>query len=181
MQANFHMADTDWDIAEPFFEELMLRKSDYFVQEGKVCRRMGFIAEGVMRYCMNREGEDITCYFVCENNFAGDPDSYLSQRPSDKNMQALTDCTLFVITYDNYKKLQKVLPRFNEITGAINHRVMMHLLMQRDFLQHADAISKYREFISKFPHILQRVSLSYIASFLGITQQSLSRLRKQIS
>jgi hypothetical protein len=51
---------------------------------------------------------------------------------------------------------------------------MMDLLMQRDFLQQADALTKYKEFISKFPHILQRVPLSYVASFLGIAQQSLA-------
>jgi hypothetical protein len=61
---------------------------------------------------MNRDGEDITCYFVCEDNFAGDPDSFLSQQPSDKNMQALTDCVLIGITYDNYKEMGRVLRAF---------------------------------------------------------------------
>jgi hypothetical protein len=180
MQSNFQLAESEWIIIEPFIEEVILRKYDYFVREGKVCRRMGFIAEGVLRYCMNRAGEDITCYFVCEDNFAGDPDSFLSHKPSDKNMQALTDCVLFGFTYDNYKKMEKSLLRFPEIAGSISQRVMMDLLMQRDFLQQADALTKYKEFISKFPHILQRVPLSYVASFLGIAQQSLSRLRRQI-
>ena len=180
LQSNFQLSESDWIIIEPFFEEVILRKYDYFIKEGKVCRRMAFIAEGVLRYCMNRDGEDITCYFVSEDNFAGDPDSFLSRQPSDKNMQALTDCVLFGISYDNCKKMEKSFLRFGEISGSINHRVMMDLLMQRDFLQQADALTKYKEFISKFPHILQRVPLSYVASFLGIAQQSLSRLRRQI-
>jgi|KBSMisStandDraft_5_1062788.scaffolds.fasta_scaffold402582_2 hypothetical protein len=181
LQENYQLSEKEWDIAKEYVETLKVYKNEYFVQKGKVCRRMGFIAKGVMRYCMERDGEDITCYFQSENNFAGDPDSFFSHKPSEKNMHALTDCILIAFSLDSVQKLSKAFPRFTEIAAAIDRRVMMELMMQRDFLLNADAATKYQKFIEYYPHILQRVPLGYIASFLGIKQQSLSRLRKQIS
>ncbi len=181
LQAKYNLSNEDWDIVKDYAEPLYIRKNEYFVKYGKVCRRLGFIAEGVMRFCMEREGEDITCYFASENEFAGDPDSFFGRIPSDKNIQALTDCTLISLSVEHVFNLYKACPNFEAVMKLIDHDVLMGLMIQRDFLQHADATSKYKKFIEQYPHILQRVPLSYVASFLGITQQSLSRLRKRIS
>ena len=177
----YKLTDAQWNLIKDYFEIITVPKNEYFVRPGKVCYRIGFIVEGVMRFCMERDGEDITCYFACENNFSGDYDSFISRKPSERRIQALTDCVLIGINYDNLQKVFLVFPHFKEIMKLIDHDVLMGLMLQRDFLQHADAASKYQKFTEQYPHILQRVPLSYIASFLGITQQSLSRLRKQIS
>ena len=155
-------------------------KNEYFVRSGKVSRKLAFIAEGVMRYCMFRDdGSDITCFFMCENDFAGDPESFFSQKPSDKNVQALTDCQLITTSYENMQKMLHH-PRTKETIAAIDHYVMTKMLYQRTFLLNLDASVRYHEFIREYSTVLQRIPLSYIASFLGITQQSLSRLRKQM-
>ena len=181
LQRKYHLAEADWDIIKEYFDPFPVRKNEYVVQKGKVCRRISFIAEGVLRYCMDQNGKDVTCFFISENCFAGDPDSFLAHKPSERNLQALTDCVLIGITYDNLQKLKKVYSRCQEIMGLIDHDVMMSLLNQRDFLQHANATTRYQKFMEYYPDILQRVPLSYVASFLGIKQQSLSRLRKKIS
>jgi CRP-like cAMP-binding protein len=126
------------------------------------------------------DGSDVTCFFMCENDFVGDPDSFFAQKPTDKNAQALTDCQLITISYDNMQRLLRELPRGKEILAAIDHYVTMKLLYQRTFLLNLDASVRYLEFVREYSNVLQRVPLSYIANFLGITQQSLSRLRKQM-
>jgi len=78
------------------------------------------------------------------------------------------------------QKLLQQLSRDKEINAAIDHYVMMKMLYQRTFLLNLDATVRYKEFMREYAHILQRIPLSYIANFLGITQQSLSRLRKQM-
>jgi CRP/FNR family transcriptional regulator, anaerobic regulatory protein len=181
LQDNFKFSDQDWEDISEFVEPMTIDKGEYFVQQGKVCRRLAFIAEGVFRLCMERDGLDITCYFVSENGFVGDPDSFYSRKPSDKNIQALTDALIVGITLDNLNNIYSKCPRFKEIMLSIDHKVVMDLMTQRDFLQHADATAKYQHFVQHYSHILQRVPLGYVASFLGITQQSLSRLRKEIS
>jgi CRP-like cAMP-binding protein len=182
LKDHFRTSDDDWNMIAGYQECIAVKKNKYIVSEGKVCRMLAFIAEGVMRYCMHREeGEDVTCYFASENEFAGDPESFFAQRPSDKNVHALTDCVLVSISYDNMQKILKAFPAFAEILLLIDKKVMLGFLSQRDLFYNLDATSKYQQFIKHYPHILQRVPLSYIASFLGIKQQSLSRLRKQIS
>ena len=110
----------------------------------------------------------------------GDPESFFSQKPSDKNVQALTDSQLITISYENMQNLLQNVPRGKDITAAIDQYVTMRMLYQRTFLLNLDATVRYKEFMREYPHVLQRVPLSYIANFLGIAQQSLSRLRKNI-
>jgi len=182
LQQQFNLTETEWEKVKEYFQPELFPKNEYFVSQEKVCRKMIFISEGVMRYCMFREdGTDVTCFFMCENDFAGDPDSFFSQKPSDKNIQALTDCQLLTISYENMQKFLQELSRGNELFAGFGEYVMTRMLYQRTFLLNLDAAARYQAFMKEYPHVLQRVPLSYIASFLGIAQQSLSRLRKQIS
>ena len=181
LQTQFNLAETDLELVKNYFELQPFSKNEFFVSKGKVCRKLAFIAEGVMRYCMFRDdGSDVTCFFMCENDFIGDPDSFFSQKPSDKNVQALMNCQLMTISYDNMQKLVSQVSGGKEINAAIDHYVMTKMLYQRTFLLNLDATVRYKEFMKEYAHILQRIPLGYIANFLGITQQSLSRLRKQI-
>jgi CRP-like cAMP-binding protein len=181
-EQQFQISEEEWDVVKECFRLQPFPKNEYVVSQGKVCRKLAFIAEGVVRYCMFRDdGTEVTCFFMCENDFVGDPESFFSQQPSDKNVQALTDCQLITISYENMQKLLQQVPRGKEINAAIDHYVMMKMLYQRTFLLNLDATVRYKEFMREYAHILHRIPLSYIANFLGITQQSLSRLRKQIS
>ena len=180
-QEQFHLTKEECESISEYFELESFPKNEYFVSQGKVCRKLAFIAEGVMRYCMFRDdGSDVTCFFMCEKDFVGDIDSFFSKKQSDKNLQALTDCQLITISYDNIQKLLQNVPRAKEVNAAIAHYVTTRMLHQRTFLLNLDATVRYKEFMREYPHVLQRVPLSYIANFLGIAQQSLSRLRKQM-
>ena len=135
-----------------------------------------------MRYCMfHEDGTEATCFFMCRNDFVGDPESFFPQNPSKMNIHALTDCRLITLSYENSKKIFQHFERAKEITAAIDHYVMNKMLYQRTFLLNLDAAVRYREFMKEFPHILQQIPLSYVANFLGITQQSLSRLRRSLT
>ncbi|HYV93333.1 MAG TPA: Crp/Fnr family transcriptional regulator [Chitinophagales bacterium] len=179
---NYKMAESEWAMLYPYAELQQLKRGEYFVWEGKVCRSMGFISEGVMRYLRFEEnGEETTCYFLGENDFVGDPESFLSQQPSKINASAITECVLVTLSYESYQKISKTFPRFNEIFLDVDIKTSRSLFNQRDLLINRDAAAKYQAFIEQYPHILSRVPLSYVASFLCIAQQSLSRLRKQLS
>jgi CRP-like cAMP-binding protein len=180
-EEQLHLTKDECEQVAEYFQLESFPKNEYFLSQGKVCRRLAFIAEGVMRYCMFRDdGSDVTCFFMCEKDFVGDPDSFFSQKPSDKNLQALTDCQLITISYDDMRRLLQSVPRGKEVTAAIDQYVTRRMLHQRTFLLNLDATVRYKEFMREYPHVLQRVSLSYVANFLGIAQQSLSRLRKQM-
>jgi CRP-like cAMP-binding protein len=180
-EQQFQIKAEEWEVMKEYFQLETLSKNEFFVSEGKVSRKLGFITEGIMRYCMFRDdGSEVTCFFMRENDFIGDPDSFFAQKSSDKNAQALTDCKLIIFTYENMHKLLQQLPRAKEINAFIDHYVAMKLLHQRTFLLNLDAGVRYKEFLREYPDVLQRIPLSYVANFLGIAQQSLSRLRKQM-
>jgi len=181
LQSTYHISNADWNSAMDCFQMAMVPRKEFFVRSGKICRALGFIEEGVIRYCRFEEnGDSTTCYFSSENDFVGDPESFFLQKPSEINLEAITDCTLVIIPYENQRRLND-LPFSPEISADIDRKVVKKLFEQREFQMNRDAASKYEEFMKRYPHILQRVPLAYIASFLGITQQSLSRLRKQHS
>jgi CRP-like cAMP-binding protein len=179
LQRGYRIDDHEWEVMRDRCELQAVPKGEYFVREGKICRKLAFIAVGVMRYTRFEEsGDETTCFFVSENDFVGDPESFEAQKPSDKNLQAITDCVLVTLSYADRGLLLKELPRFPEVMATIDRKTTMDLLRQRDFLINRDAAAKYQWFVEHFPHILKRVPLGHIASFLDITQQSLSRLRR---
>jgi len=182
MQQECKVSEKEWEITQQYFKAESFPKNEYFLKQGNVCRKMAFITDGVMRYCMfHEDGTEATCFFMSHDDFVGDPESFFPQTPSRMNIQALTHCRLITLTHEGNKKLFQYLERAKEIVAAIDHYVMNKMLYQRTFLLNLDAAVRYREFMKEFPHILQQVPLSYVANFLGITQQSLSRLRKSLS
>lgn len=181
LQQAYRLSEQEWDQFNEHFALQHVSRGTFFIRQGSICRSMAFIEEGVMRYLRFEEnGEETTCYFQSENEFVGDPDSFFDRKPSQLNATAITDCTVVTFSFEDFQFLKQY-PRFMEVLTQINSDVMKGLLQQRDFLLNKDAASKYKEFMERYPQLFQRVPLGIIASYLGITQQSLSRLRKQLA
>lgn len=159
----------------------LIPASSFFLQAGKVSHRTGFIVEGVMRYCnVGTEGDLLTCYFVAENDLAGDPESFVHQTPSKLIIQAVTDTLIVSTNREQYQQLMAANPNLAGIGALMVQEFMTSLVNQRAFLLNNDAKSKYLYFVEHFPHITSRVPLGMVATYLGIKQQSLSRLRSQL-
>jgi len=182
IQSVYHVSEHDWNLIKDFFQPAEVKAGEYFVHTGKICHRMGFVARGVLRYTYFKEnGKEITCNFVSEGEFIGESNSFFQRSPADVNVQAITDCEVFTFTLHDFKKMVAIYSRFVEISGDIAQKTIRSLLDKRNFLVDSDARTKYQYFLKHYPHIMQRVPLGYVASYLDITQQSLSRLRKHIS
>ena len=161
--------------------ELILRKEEYYLEAGKVSQRFGFIVEGIARVSyFNNKSEEITKYFVEENNILVDLESFDNQIPSIAYVQAITDCKIIVFSKKDWQEL------LNTIVGwdAIVHKIISKALLQKveriSSIVAQDATTSYLSFLEKYPNLANRIPLSYLASYLGITQSSLSRIRKNI-
>ena len=160
---------------------LELRKDDYFSEAGKIPKQVGFILEGVVRYCYyNNKGEEITHHFVEENNFLSDHQNFEAQVAATDYIQAVSDCKLIVFSKKDWDELGNTIVGWNAITGLILKNCLLKTIERRSPLVSEDATTRYLSFLEHFPTLLNRIPLSYIASYLGITQQSLSRIRKNI-
>lgn len=158
--------------------EKELRKDDYFVEAGKMFNQVVFILDGILRICYyNNKGEEITKYFVDENHLFANP---YKNEPMTEYIQAITDCKLIVFSQQDWDELSNTIVGWNDITNKIFQKALVEKLDRRSSLVSEDATTRYLTFLQKFPTLANRVPLSYVASYLGITQQSLSRIRKNI-
>lgn len=161
--------------------ELVLRKNEYFSEAGKIPRCVGFVLEGVLRCCYyNNKGEDITNYFVDEYSFVSDQQKFESQTIATDYVQAVTNCTLLVFSKNDWDDISNTIIDWDRIATKLVQRCLIDALDRRSPLVSEDATTRYLSFLEKFPKLANRVPLSYVASYLGITQQSLSRIRKNV-
>lgn len=159
-------------------ETLELQKESYFLEAGKVLTRTGFLLEGIIRICYyDNEGKEITKIFIEENHLL------LNQYnvPSTEYIQAATDCRLLVFSERDWNEISNTIVGWEHIIQKIISRNLTQKLERVSPLISQDATTRYMEFMEKYPNLVNRIPLSYIASYIGITQQSLSRIRKNIS
>lgn len=174
------LSDEDIYIIDQLFVKKELKVNDCFLREGAVCKEFAYTNNGLFRHCIINNGEEETFYFSAERDFVCDYESFINKTISKKSIIAMEDTTIYSISYSNmqlfYSKV-KFGERFGRLlleevfTKAINHIISSH----------TDAAEqRYLNFMSSFSHIQQRIPQYYIASFVGVTPQSLSRIRRQL-
>lgn len=158
-----------------------LKKNEYISEAGKIPKYVGFVLEGVFRFCYyNNKGEEITHYFISENSFVADYQKFEAQVVASEYVQAVTDCKLLVFSKKNWDEISNTILDWDVISAKIEKKCLLNSIEKRSPLVSEDATSRYLSFMEEFSNLVNRVPLSYVASYLGITQQSLSRIRKNI-
>lgn len=161
---------------------LELPKDEYFSEAGKIAQRVGFISDGIIRVCYyNNQGEEITKYFIEENNLVVDLESFDNEIPSSAYVQAITDCKLLLFSKKDWNELLDTIIGWDTIVHKIISKALRQKVDRRSPLVSEDATTRYLKFLEIYPNVVNRIPLSYIASYLGVTQSSLSRIRKNIS
>lgn len=161
-------------------KELELKKEDYFSEAGKVPKQVGFVVEGVIRGCYyNNKGEEITRCFINENNLVVDYVNFDNNSISSEYLVACTDCKLIVFSKQNWDELSNIIVGWDNIKSKMV-QVCMYQKSRKGPVISQDATTRYLEFMENYPTLINRISLTYIASYLGVTLQSLSRIRKKI-
>jgi len=155
-----------------------LRKKQFLLQEGDVCRYKTFISKGLLRtYLLKEDGTEYIMRFACENAWCIDHESYNNQTPSKYNIDALEDTELVLWKKENFDRLLETIPTFKmlsdkikEISHDANHeRILMNISFTSE--------EKYQHFIESFPNVFPRVPLHMVASYLGVSRETLSRIR----
>jgi CRP-like cAMP-binding protein len=174
-------SDSDLEIVLKFFENKTFRKKTIIIETGKVANEVYFIVKGCTRLFCEKEGEDLTTYFFTENMFAGTYDSFISRKPTLIAMEALEDTEVLALSYDSLQKLFEVFPKMNEfIRKSIEQRfVLLHDLFTSYLLNTPE--ERYLNLIRERPELIKRIPQHQIASFIGVTPVSLSRIRNRIS
>jgi len=174
------LSPAEIDIVTSLFKAKTYKKGDFFLEEGRICKQVGFVAQGLMRYYINLDGEEKNYDFSQENEFVCNYESFLTQVPSSKNIQALEDSDLFVISHADLQLFYANV-RGGERFGRIAiEAVFVKLLQDISSLYTETPERRYERFLKSHADLQQRISQYHIASFVGVKPQSLSRIRKRI-
>jgi CRP-like cAMP-binding protein len=181
MQNIITLSPAEVDSVKSLFKERTYKKGDFFLEEGRICKHVGFVAKGLMRYYINHDGEEKTYDFSQENEYVCNYESFLPQKPSSKIIQALEDSDVLVISHADlqlfYAKVREG-ERFGRI--AIE-AVFLQLLQGLSSFYTETPEIRYERFLKKHADLQQRISQYHVASYVGVKPQSLSRIRKRIS
>tara|TARA_R110002020_G_scaffold226558_2_gene436941 strand:+ start:469 stop:1026 length:558 start_codon:yes stop_codon:yes gene_type:complete len=157
--------------------ELELLKDAYFWEVGKIPKHIGFLVEGIVRVAYyDNKGEEITKYFFDENHLIKDWDNF---EPTFY-LQAVTDCRFIAFTKKDWKEISDTILDWDKMVEKIMNKNHTEKMDNISAMISQDATTRYLEFLKNFPNTANRIPLSYIASYLGIRQSSLSRIRKNI-
>ncbi|PJR04051.1 Crp/Fnr family transcriptional regulator [Avrilella dinanensis] len=169
------------DLVKAKAEEKCLLKGEYFSEAGKVAKHIAFVQEGVLMICYyNNKGEEIVHHFVDENHFVVDLESFNHKILSMIYIRAVTDCQLISFSHESFKELSATIIDWDKIINKITIKTLLDKVNLIQPKLNTDAKTRYLDFLQNFPNLANRVPLVYIASYLGITATSLSRIRKNI-
>lgn len=165
-----------------FFKPIHLKKGDFFIREDDFCRHIGFIANGAVKaYAIDQDGkENITC-FKFENEFVTSFMEFVRQEKSRRSIKTIEDSVIYSISYADYQHLLSEVNSWNEVIKS----VMEHEYKQKENYMlnynNRSAVDKYRHMLSIEPMLVQRITTQDLASYLGITQRSLTRVKGHIN
>lgn len=165
---------------ENSFEKISLSKNTFLLQEGQVCKQLYFVEKGALRGCYNDDGKEVTHWFAFENDFVTSFHSFTTGKAAVENIQLLEGCILWSISKE---ALINLLGRFHELERLLRIAYEKYYIrLEERFVnaQFKTAKERYEELLQQSPHILERVPLGCVASYLGISQETLSRIRGRI-
>ena len=175
------MGGEDLDTVVGKFERRQLKKGDYFLTSGTICREMAFIETGYLRMFNIADGKEITFWIGNDGRFITSLSSFVFESPNFWNIQAVTDCSLQVINRKDHFELCKQQAKWLEFDNVLLARSFA-LLEQSMFAHlHTTAQQRFEALLEENPSLFNHVPLQYIASMLGITPETLSRLRKNLT
>ncbi|GAB3776160.1 Crp/Fnr family transcriptional regulator [Spirosoma horti] len=175
------LSSADEAIITALFRQQKLSKGEHLLQAGQVCKNVFFIEKGLVRYYASIDGEEKTSYFNKEGEFVCDYASFLPQQPSRTNIQALEDATIYSISQANMDVFYQQVEQGERFGRLAISEVFVSAIHQINSLYTDVPELRYQTFLTKFPDIAQRIPQYYIASYVGIKPQSLSRIRKRMA
>ncbi|HEY2582649.1 MAG TPA: Crp/Fnr family transcriptional regulator [Mucilaginibacter sp.] len=176
-----NIPDKDIEIIENELEYRKAAEDEVLFNEGQICKEMFFICKGVLRIVsLNEKGNMVTHFFLKENQFCSILNSFNNGVAAHEGIEAACDTEFIVLKKHKLLTLFEKLPYLKELINSITTQFLLEKIQIRNAYLGEDASMRYRNFLLRQPDIALRVSLSDIASYLGITQQSLSRIRKNM-
>jgi CRP-like cAMP-binding protein len=175
------MQDSDMEILPSILQPQTVRKHDYLLKEGEVCRNVTFLVDGLFRmFYIDFKGSEINYSFADKNHFFVDFQSFIMQQPSHFYLQAMQDSELLVLPYPQIQQAYASSFAWNNFGRHIAEHVYIHMHERVEMLLFMTPEERYLHLLHTQPQLFTRLSLFHLSSYLGIKPESLSRLRRRL-
>jgi CRP-like cAMP-binding protein len=173
------VSSDDMETIVSMFELTVLKKGEYLLKSGKCCDQLSFVQSGLLRMFVLIDGKEVTQWISTPGYFSTDLSSFIFESPSRWTIQAMVDTELYSISKTNYKMLNELVQAWNELEKmflircfiTLENRIFSHLSMTAE--------ERYRFFFENNKELFNQVPLQFIASMLGMTPETFSRIRKR--
>jgi CRP/FNR family transcriptional regulator, anaerobic regulatory protein len=175
------LSDDSWAKMEPVLKVRTLKKGQLLVKEGVVCHHISFINKGLARMYYNTPEREVTMCFFNENTYVCDYPSFLSRKPAQVNVQAITDMTLVETVYEDLQDMYHQVPEANQMGRMIAEQLFIKMHDDKTADVRDTLEQRYMTLVNEQPWVLQHVPQYIIASYLGITPEALSRVKRRMN
>jgi CRP-like cAMP-binding protein len=173
------ISDQEWAEVETCLIRKKVKKEQLILEEGKVCKHLYFLESGLLRFFIQKDGQEITKYFTDIPYCFTSQKSFSTQQPAKESIETLEDSVIWQMTFEDTYRLLKM-PHWSDFIRELIQEVQSFTEEILEELQTETAEIRYRKMLESNNNILQRVPLKHLASYFGIAPQSLSRIRKNI-
>lgn len=174
------LSDPELEEIAKKFKKRVVKKNDYLLRQGETCKDLVFVQSGCLRLYYIADSIEVSVWFAFKHTSAIEIYSFISQKPSNYFLQAIEDSEILYLPKIELDKLYDTHPRMHEMMRRFWEDVVLNLIDRFTALQRDSAEQLYRDLLSK-PAYLQTIPQKYLASFIGVTPTSLSRIRKKIT
>lgn len=163
------------------FQGQEIKKGTFLLREGDVCNRLWFLADGLLRSYHNIGNKEVTSRIMFKDHIVISPGSFFTQTPATESIEALADCTVVTLSFAHLQEIYSKFPEFNYHTRIITEQYFYKQEQRLYMLRKPDAVAKYKYFLENYANFLMDIPQKYIASFLNIAPETLSRTRSKLS
>ena len=179
--SDYHpLSDEAKNALQDCFKKITKSKNEFLLQEGKICRHLYFLEKGALRGFYNLDEKEITHWFGFENDFVTSFHSFITQEPAVENIQLLEGSILWAISKDELTALFNSYHEIERLVRIAYEKYYIRLEERFVNAQFKTAKERYENLLQHTPHILEHAPLGCVASYLGISQETLSRIRSQL-
>jgi CRP-like cAMP-binding protein len=175
------LTDNDKTFIRRLFHQQHLEPGAHFLFAGDICHDVAYLADGLVRYYVNHEGEALTYTFAKNGDFVCDYPSFLHAQPSHNNIEALKPTTLLTISFDELQQFYRKVQHGERFGRLVAEQIFTQVLDQLTSFYRDSPSVRYEHFLRQFPDLAEQLPQYYIASYVGVKPQSLSRIRRRRS
>ncbi|WP_166383718.1 MULTISPECIES: Crp/Fnr family transcriptional regulator [unclassified Polaribacter] len=181
IKKNINIDDEDLKIVLSYFKTIKKKKNEILLSNGKNSQLSYFVKKGSLRlFYINEEGKDVTRYIAFENQFATELVSFITNEPAQETIQVIENSELLYITHDDFRHLMTIVPKWKDFYSIYLEKAYVNNSKRLISFTTLDASERYKQLFKINPNIVKRLPNKIVASYINISQETLSRIKSKI-